>query len=257
MIFNTSSTIIQSVNINLFCHSSSILPLYLTEALKQLSDIAICEVDVSDLAHIPQSGGLVWDGQKLVFIWPEKAVRPIYFDFDEWVKVLQRTGYKNSHLLRAVGIKAELVIDSTTGTARDSLTLLLGGHCVQSWERDPIVYLLLIDAFYQMINESINKDLWEIKFGDVFKTNTQAAVLYYDPMFDRTGKTALARKEMMLFHQILKSNGEENESQLADWMRTHVKRLIVKRPLKGEVFPLSVTAQFKGKSVRFDLHQLG
>ena len=244
------------MNINLFCHSSSILPLYLTDALKQISDISLCEEDVSDLSLVPLTGALVWDGQKLTYFWPERAVKPIFFDFDEWIQVLNRTGYKNSLLLRAVGKKAELVIDSTTGTARDSLTLLLGGHRVQSWERDPVVYLLLLDAFHQMQNDLIDKSLWELKLGNVFKTETKAAVLYYDPMFDRSGKTALARKEMMLFHQILKAD-EEDEKDLADWMRKNVKRLIVKRPLKGEVFPLSVTAQFKGKSVRFDLHQLG
>lgn len=241
----------------LFCQSLSILPAYLNEAVKHMSDVIVYEGDVEDLSLIPAAGALVWSEDKLCYFWPEKAVRPIFFDFDEWVKILLNTGYKSSLLLRAVGKKAADIIDSTTGTARDSLTLLLGGHRVQSWERDPIVFLLLLDAYEHMNNELINKSLWQLKFGDVFETQTFASVLYYDPMFDRTGKTALARKEMMLFHQILNEDSQSDEAQRLVWMKKNVKRLVVKRPLKGGSLELPVTAQFKGKSVRFDLHQLG
>ncbi|MGJ8687280.1 MAG: class I SAM-dependent methyltransferase, partial [Spongiibacteraceae bacterium] len=81
-------------------------------------------------------------------------------------------------------------------------------------------------------------------------------VVYLDPMFPMSKKTALVKKEMRLFHSLV---GEDDggEALLAVALQRATHRVVVKRPPKADYLAgrkpqLSVS----GKAVRFDIYTL-
>lgn len=254
MILNTSSTIIRGMNYILFKLVQSEIPQHIQQALHACSDVIWAVSDVSDISQIPPEGGLYYDGSGLSFVWPQRNVLPISFDFDDWVHKMSKSNAPVPDLIKAVGKNTQFVIDATCGSGRDALTMVMKGIKVRSYEKNPIIYLLLIDAIFNLTTEF--KELWELIYGDFSDSPDSVEVLYYDPMFDRSGKTALPRKEMELFHSLFTQTTKNEEEKHLAYFKKYVKRLVVKRADKSEPLELPLTAQWRGKTVRYDLHQL-
>jgi 16S rRNA (guanine1516-N2)-methyltransferase len=81
-------------------------------------------------------------------------------------------------------------------------------------------------------------------------------VVYLDPMFPVSGKSALVKKEMRLFHSLVGLD-EDSDALLDLALQRARHRVVVKRPPKAPYLAerkpqLSVA----GKAVRFDIYPL-
>lgn len=174
-------------------------------------------------------------------------------------------------LARAVGIKGgsrPQVIDLTAGLGRDAWSLASTGCPVLAFERHPLVYALLDDGLARarlaggLIGEIAARidlragdvrDLAVTDQGDALLVSLGAAVVWLlDPMFPERRKSALVKKDMRVFQQLV--GGDEDAPALYAWARTRPGlRWIVKRPVGApELSGMEVAVRYEGGRVRFD-----
>jgi 16S rRNA (guanine1516-N2)-methyltransferase len=79
-------------------------------------------------------------------------------------------------------------------------------------------------------------------------------VIYLDPMYPESGKTAAKRKEMRLFRELL--GDDLDAAELLELARKQAKRrVVVKRPLKAAALSSAKpSARLKGTTTRYDLY---
>lgn len=157
------------------------------------------------------------------------------------------------------------VVDATAGLGRDALVLAANGFAVTMIERSPIVAALLADGLARaQASEVAETAAIAARLALVCADATQwlAAVVaearpdvvYLDPMFPDERKSALPRKEMQLFQQLLE-HGPEDPQLLAAARRAARLRVVVKRPIKGPLLAgVAPSHQLSGKAVRFDVY---
>lgn len=180
------------------------------------------------------------------------------FDFEDIYSYHQRQNYALSKepLAKALGIKGitekRTIWDTTCGTGKDSLLIHYFGAKLTSFERNPTVYLLLKDALrrYPMDFNLVFADASQLPMPDV-----RPEVIYYDPMYPAKKKSALARKEMRIFKEIV---GDDNDSkEFLEWaMKTATERVVIKRPLEALPVKEKPTASYTGKSTRYDMYKI-
>jgi 16S rRNA (guanine1516-N2)-methyltransferase len=201
---------------------------------------------------------LVFKEGKLIFNSSELG--EMSFDFEELYGYHQRKNYALSKepLAKALAIKGHaemkrIVWDTTCGTGKDSLLIHSFGAKVVAFERNPIVLLLLKDALRRFPLDI------ELVFGDASKlqntTLPKADAIYYDPMYPAKKKSALARKEMRIFKELV---GEDLDSvDFLEWaMKNASDRVVIKRPLEAESVKEKPSASYTGKSTRYDMYKI-
>lgn len=179
------------------------------------------------------------------------------FDFKEYKDYHNKCNYSISKepLAKALGIKGNakdrVIWDATCGTGKDSVLIQHFGAKVMAFERNVAVYLLLKDA---QRHYDLGIDLF---FGDAssFQDLERPDVIYYDPMYPTKKKSALARKEMRIFKEIV---GDDSDSKdFLTWARTIARdRVVVKRPLEAAPIHENPSASYKGKSTRYDMYKI-
>lgn len=184
----------------------------------------------------------------------------------------KRGGGRGQAVARAVGMKGALVrprvLDLTAGLGRDSFVLATLGCTVLALERQAEVFQLLEDGLrraqqdaetYAALGERLQLlqgdatallALWPAGPLADFKPD----VLYLDPMHPPRKKSALPRKEMRLFRQLVGADSDQ-EQLLAAALATGVKRVVVKRPSSAEPLALGVSSAIPGKTTRFDVYR--
>ncbi len=143
----------------------------------------------------------------------------------------QRKNHKGKQeiIAKALGISKGIttVIDATCGLAEDSIFLCQLGFRVIAFERSPEIYNLLHDAYLNAVAESpenvICKSLKIIHQDSIlfFKNKEYLTFdqvldfsrtsIYLDPMFPEKKKSALPRKEMQIFREIVGSDLDADE----------------------------------------------
>ena len=174
------------------------------------------------------------------------------------------------HLALAVGRGKKVIWDGTCGTGTDALNMVFLGHSVISWERHPLVYLLLKDAWgrLQLKYPSVP---WEIKFGDVREhtENYRPDVIYLDPMFSRheIKQKSLPRKDLRIMRQLLnecpkdQDNQNENENdddvdgiELIKWAQSQgVKKVIWKKTPHAPSGTWRAHEVYRGKIINYEV----
>jgi 16S rRNA (guanine1516-N2)-methyltransferase len=166
------------------------------------------------------------------------------------------------------------VLDATAGLGRDSFVLASRGFAVTAIEREPIIAALLADGLTRA--RAANDEVAEIaaritlRQSDTVDYLTRLAeherpdVIYLDPMFAPSQKSALVKKDMRLFQQLLHRPSTIRsilDEQAADTLllqtaRNNARvRVVVKRSAKAQ--PLAASAPdyaLSGKAVRFDVY---
>ncbi len=185
------------------------------------------------------------------------------FDLEELAKYHQRKQYAISKepLAKALGIKGRndldqeklKIWDTTCGTGKDLTLIHHFGGKITAFERHPGIYLLLKDALRRFPLEI------ELKFGDASQMNVQEAdrpdVIYYDPMYPSKKKSALARKEMRIFKDLI--GADEDSANFLEWALGCAKqRVVVKRPLEALPIKDNPSASYVGKSTRYDMYKI-
>ena len=198
----------------------------------------------------------------------EPATGPLYVDFVEGVNRHRRLygGGKGQAIARAVGLKKlrkPHVADLTAGLGRDAFVLAALGCDVTLVERSPVVHALLQDG----LNRALQSDDVNVReivsrmhlvHADSLQwlASQQEAfdVITLDPMFPDRRKSALVRKEMRFFHDLVGSDSDA--AALLDLARNRCRhRIVVKRPARaGALGDQKPAFSIDGKSTRFDIY---
>ncbi|GAA0856340.1 class I SAM-dependent methyltransferase [Aliiglaciecola litoralis] len=192
----------------------------------------------------------------------------VYVDFASDALTFRRLhgGGKKEAIAKAVGLKKGFVpqvLDATAGLGRDAFVLASLGCEVDMIERSPVVSALLEDGLQRaesepQLMEWLPKRM-RLHFGKapLLLNNWQHSkpdVVYLDPMFPHRKKSALVKKEMRLFQQLLGPD-EDADDLLTPALALAGRRVVVKRPesaphLDGKTPSMAIT----GKKLRFDVY---
>ncbi|MDO4696513.1 MAG: class I SAM-dependent methyltransferase [Neisseria sp.] len=197
----------------------------------------------------------------------EKGV--VRVDFTGGAAQYRRTKGGGELIAKAVNHAAKpLVWDATGGLGRDSFVLAAQGLQVCTFERHPIVALLLSDGLARAV-ESEDAETAEIArritlvqgnaaemMADFAVRNGRPDVVYLDPMYPVRQKSAAVKKEMAYFHDLVGEAAAEDDAALLVAAKAAAKkRVVVKRPRLGEWLANEEPAyQYGGKSIRFDVY---
>jgi len=196
-------------------------------------------------------------------------IKPIYIDF-----LKGKIGYRRRHgggrqqaLAKAIGLKHGAnpsVIDATAGLGREAFILADLGCEVQMIERSPVIAALLYDGLQRAqqdfeIGAFITQHL-ELIHADAQHWLSQLSredypqVIYLDPMYPPRHKSALVKKEMRLFRQLV---GEDTDAgELLEQALIYAQqRVVVKRPQWAP--PLRPPSfNICSENTRFDVYRL-
>ncbi|MDP6963181.1 MAG: class I SAM-dependent methyltransferase [Planctomycetota bacterium] len=180
-------------------------------------------------------------------------------------------GGKNQALSKAVGLHKATrqlrVLDATAGLGRDSFVLAYLGAKVLGLERHPQVYAALADGLQRAKQdielsetladnlEFIAKDAISLFDGDgqQLLSDFNPDVIYLDPMHPLPKKSALAKKEMRVFREVV--GADDDQVRLFNSaLRQDVSRVVVKRPAHAPPIADNFSHQIKGKTTRFDVY---
>ncbi len=181
-------------------------------------------------------------------------------------------GGRGQLIARAVGFKANhapQVLDGTAGLGGDAFVLASLGCQVSLCERVSAVRALLKDGIQQarahaaggdaQLNVVLDRmDLVETDTIQYLRTLSGAQrpdVVYLDPMFPERTKSALVKKEMRVFHDLVGADSDADQL-LEAALPVARQRVVVKRPrlapaLQGPK-PSNV---LEGKTSRYDIYQ--
>lgn len=198
----------------------------------------------------------------------DSKLKPIRVDFVAGALAHRRLfgGGRGQPLARAIGLKhnkSPKVLDVCAGLGKDAFVLASLGCQVHLVERNPLVAALLEDGLQRareslplkeimdrMTFEHVDASEWLRKQHD-FKPD----VIYMDPMFPERQKSALVKKEMRAFHDVVGKDLDAGELLLLA-INSGCKRVVVKRPRLAPVIESSVSpsAVIMGKNTRYDLY---
>lgn len=204
----------------------------------------------------------------------EKGVKagPVAVDFLDGAASYRRIKGGGELIVKAMGgVKQQrpLVLDLTAGLGRDSFVLASWGFKVQMVERSAVVAALLEDGIRRASREGdeeisaimANMQLIHGDSEDYLMALDKHSpelpdIIYLDPMFPASKKTALVKKEMRAFHYLV--GDEQADSELLAMALGYARhRVVVKRPAKAP-FLESRKPNFslEGKAVRFDIYTI-
>jgi 16S rRNA (guanine1516-N2)-methyltransferase len=249
-----------------------VIPLLLASPLLQAAAYQLAtafQLPLVEQLPIETSLFLQLTAERLELQDQQTKIKPIYVDF-----IKGKIGYRRNHgggrqqaLAKAIGLKrgaTPTVIDATAGLGREAFILADLGCDVWMIERSPVIAALLHDGLQRAqqdfeIGALITQHLhfvhddaqhWLCQLS----AHQYPQVIYLDPMYPPRHKSALVKKEMRLFRQIV---GEDSDApQLLTQALTYAQqRVVVKRPQWAP--PLgNYPAAFKIRSenTRFDIY---
>ena len=161
-----------------------------------------------------------------------------------------RRGRGTSAIARACGARAGLtVLDAMAGWGADGLALAAAGCAVKMTESHPLVYALLVDA---VARSGLPAD---VEFVDARRrVGAGFDVVYLDPMFEPSRKTALPKKPMQVLRDVVGRDAPDVPEILLLARRHARERVVVKRQLHGR--PIGDPDwRITGRTVRFDVYR--
>lgn len=175
-------------------------------------------------------------------------------------------GGKGQDIAKAVGLNKGVspwVLDATGGLGRDAFVLASLGCRVTIMERSPIVAALLADGLRRAgedIEVSAIAGQMSLMQGNAIElmqaSENKYDVVYLDPMFPHREKSALVKKEMRLFQDLLRDDADA-DLLLRPALDLARYRVVVKRPrLSPHLNGQMPTYQLEGKSCRYDIFSL-
>ncbi len=235
----------------------------LARDLQQLTGLPLLS-DVQSAIYLLHAGSTRIEIRSL----QEPRTAPLYVDFVEGENRHRRLygGGKGQAIARAVGLKKlrnPRVADLTAGLGRDAFVLAALGCDVTLVERSPVIHLLLQDGLNRAL-QSDDANVREIvarmhlvhaDSREWIGTQEESFdVIMLDPMFPGRRKSALVRKEMRFFHDIVGSDSDA--AGLVDLACTRCRhRVVVKRPARATFLGgHKPSFSIAGKSTRFDIY---
>lgn len=174
-------------------------------------------------------------------------------------------GGKGQSIAKAVGLNkgaTPVVLDATAGLGRDGFVLASLGCKVILHERHPVVAALLYDGLQRAYNDSEIGPWMQQNMSLIFgsshtllaQCDSMPDVVYLDPMFPHREKSALVKKEMRVFQELV--GGDSDADDLLDFAYPLAsKRVVVKRPDYAPFLnDKTPSMQIKTKKNRFDVY---
>lgn len=227
---------------------------------------SLCQQFGLNLAETASGWHLAWQDEALVLRNSELTKQgDILVDFASGAASYRRLhgGGKNEAIAKACGLNKRrdlTVLDATAGLGRDAFVLASLGASVTLVERNPAVAALLYDGLRRarLINElnwvSQRMQLLHLSAMQALQQHSVVDVVYLDPMFPAREKTALVKKEMRAFHDVVGSDTDA-DMLLAPALQLAEKRVVVKRPGYAECLAAQApTMSVSGKNNRFDVY---
>ncbi len=201
----------------------------------------------------------------------EPKLGAVYVDFVTGAVAHRRKfgGGKGQAIAKAVGLnKGALpkVLDATAGLGRDAFVLACLGCQVQMIERHPVVAALLDDGLRRasldpeigaMVKEKMT--LLHASSLSALRDNPDVLVakpdvIYLDPMYPHKKKSALVKKEMRVFQELVGADLDADDL-LSPALALASKRVVVKRPSYAEFLGHQApSTQIMTKKNRFDVY---
>lgn len=193
---------------------------------------------------------------------------PVYVDFVGGAVAHRRRfgGGRGQEIAKAVGLKkgaTPSVLDATAGLGRDAFVLASLGCAVTLIERSPVVAALLDDGLVRASGDvevapiAARMRLLCGNAAQIMQQWDEAArpdVVYLDPMYPHRHKSALVKKEMRLFREVV---GEDPDADalLPAALAVARQRVVVKRPDYAEPMAgRAATMSISTKNHRFDVY---
>ncbi|MFP3353450.1 class I SAM-dependent methyltransferase [Pseudoalteromonas sp. SIMBA_153] len=174
-------------------------------------------------------------------------------------------GGKGQSIAKAVGLNkgaTPVVLDATAGLGRDGFVLASLGCKVILHERHPVVAALLYDGLQRAYNDSEIGPWMQQNMSLIFgsshtllaQCDSMPDVVYLDPMFPHREKSALVKKEMRVFQDLV--GGDTDADDLLEFAYPLAsKRVVVKRPDYAPFLnDKTPSMQIKTKKNRFDVY---
>ena len=205
----------------------------------------------------PKTPHLHATSQGLYVIHPELR-RPFLLSFDGGA-LDHRARRGGEMLFRATGASKRVgltIVDATAGLCREAFLMASAGANVYALEKNLALYSLAHDAITRSQSPVISR--LHLHYGDALHLVPSLApdVVYLDPMFPESTKTAAVGKEAVILRAFARHTEPLEERRLLECALEHAYyRVVVKRPLKAP--PLTgpkPTASLKGKAIRYDLY---
>ena len=192
----------------------------------------------------------LWTGMNGLELWKQGDKRGVLVDEHA---VIARVSF-TSDLAKACGItktQRPEIVDVMAGFGVDGATLALLGAQVECWEILPGVALMAQDLLVRCGVEHVAVQCLNSWLA---LSENETDVVYLDPMFELTGRTALAGKRM----QYLEKLAGTGAYRVAQWIEKAAPmardRVVVKRHLRDQPTP-APDWQIIGKKVRFDIYR--
>lgn len=176
----------------------------------------------------------------------EPKLGAIYVDFISNVSENRRKhgGGRKQAIAKAVGLKkgaTPFVVDATAGLGRDAFVLASLGCRVHMIERSPAVAALLDNGLDRakldpIIGEWVSQ-LMSFDTGDsrqaLLTVQPKPDVVYLDPMYPEKKKSALVKKEMRVFKDLIGPDSDAGKL-LEIALKVALHRVVVKRPTHAD-----------------------
>lgn len=191
---------------------------------------------------------------------------PVAVDFLHGKAAFRTQRFAHEMVVKAVAGRSHdplRVVDATAGLGRDGVLLAAAGHTVTLFERHPAIAALLADGLERaaqdpdMAPACARLTLQVGPAHTLLQSLPDAArpdVVYLDPMFPERQKSALVKKEMRIFREVV---GEDDDATALLDVALGVarKRVVVKRPRKADTIGTRKPGhQLVGTSSRFDVY---
>ncbi|HEY0721204.1 MAG TPA: class I SAM-dependent methyltransferase [Gammaproteobacteria bacterium] len=198
----------------------------------------------------------------------EDAPGPVFVDFVSGAAAHRRKfgGGKGQPIAKAAGFgkgKVPAIIDATAGLGRDAFVFASLGSEVWMIERSPVVAALLEDGLHRALAADETAPIAQrmhLLSGDAatllsgLASTVRPDVIYLDPMFPPREKSALVKKEMRLFQQLIGAD-RDADSLLPLALKVARDRVVVKRPDYAPwLDERKPTLSFETKKNRFDVY---
>lgn len=201
-------------------------------------------------------------GDGLALCAPEGELRA---DLTHMLPRLSQRNLASELLVKAAKIKGDrtqmLAVDATAGFGEDALLLAAAGYQVLLYERNPYIAELLADAMRRAREDAVLAPLigrMELVRGDSIEAlsggiGRTVDVILLDPMFPERTKSAAVRKKFQVLHH-LEEPCADGEKLLGAAIAARPKRIVIKRPVKGEYLAgVKPAYSLTGKAVRVDV----
>ena len=190
----------------------------------------------------------------------ESKFKPLSVNFSSGLAHYRARHRGTDLLIKAIG-SGKKVFDATAGLGKDSFVLASYGNEVWACEKSKVVAALLKDGLERALRDEKTKSICEkIHFKransiEVLAQEKPGAFdcVYIDSMFPETTNSAAPKKDLQILRALFQNEGADDLT-LLNLAQKKARRVVVKRPLRGDFLGAPTKLKFEGGSIRFDVY---